>query len=143
MFDDIIKLALPGVEEKVKKELVARLKAVAAEFISQNVVTTVSHTILKGIDTVIATSVHALTSDQIEKLAGAYTDKIDQQFVQLNQAIGVYIPLQVAVEVAKKEHGDKSGEANAARALRAKGIDEVKSEFGDLFGVILGGHVQD
>jgi len=143
MFDQILKIALPGVEEQVKKQLGADLKKVAAEFISENVVKTVSHTILKGIDTIVATSVHTLTSDQVKKVAGAYTDQIDQQFVQLNQAIAAYIPLQVAVEVAKKEHGNNSAEANAARAIRANGINEVKSEFGDIFGVILGGHVQD
>jgi hypothetical protein len=143
MFDLIIKAALAGVKDDVKKKLADELRNVAEDFVTKNVTAQVARVLLKGIDEVVEKSVKLLSSDQVEKLAGAYADEIDRQFVDLNQAIAAYVPLQVAVEMAKKEHGNKSAEANAARALRAAGIDEVKSEFGDMFGAILGNHVKD
>lgn len=143
MFEAIIKAALPGVSDSVKKLLLGELKHVASDFVTKNIMSQVARAILKGIDEVVEHAVKVLPSEQVAKLAGAYTDEIDRQFVQLNQAIGAYIPLQVAVEIAKKQHGKTSAEANAARIARASGIDEVKDEFGDLFGSVLGQHVSD
>lgn len=143
MFDAIIKAALAGVSDDIKGKLADELKDVAQDFISKNVISQVSRVILKGIDEIVEKAVKHLPKEQVIKVAGSYTHEIDQQFVQLNEAIVTYIPLQVAVEVAKRQHGKNSAEANAARAERAKGIEEVKEEFGDLFGSILGGHVED
>jgi hypothetical protein len=143
MFVDLLKTALVGVPDAVKKLLEQELKHQAEEFLAKTVIKTVAHNMLKGIDDVIAASVHVLSSDQVARLAGAYRNEIDRQFVQLNQAVATYIPLQVAVEMAKKQHGNNSPEANAARAKRAAGIDEVKTEFGDLFAAIVGEHVTD
>ena len=143
MFDLIIKTALAGVKDDVKKALLNELKDVAHDFVVSHVMDKTAKIVLKGIDQVVEKSVKLLTSDQVNKVAGAYTDEIDRQFVQLNQALATYIPLQVDVELAKKEHGKNSAEANAERVKRAAGIAEVKSEFGDLFGSILGDHVKD
>jgi hypothetical protein len=143
MFDDIIKTALVGVSDDVKKTLENELKHVAEEFLSHSVIDKAVKILLKGIDSVIAASVKVLPSIQADKVATVYLNEIDKQFVQLKMAISGYIPLQVNVEMQKHRFGNQSNEANDARERRKAGIDEVKAEFGDVFAAILGGHVSD
>jgi hypothetical protein len=143
MFDDIIKFALVGVSDDVKKALENELKHIAEDFVAHTVIDKAAKILLKGIDNVIAASVKVLPSKQVDKVAQAYVDEIDKQFVQLNTAISVYIPLQVDVEMQKHRFGDQSKEANDARERRKAGIEEVKAEFGDVFAAILGGRVSD
>jgi hypothetical protein len=143
MFDSVIKAALVGVSDDVKKALQNELKHVADDFVAHSVVDKAAKILLKGIDSVIEASVKVLPSTQADKVAAAYVDEIDQQFVQLNMAISAYIPLQVDVEMQKHRFGNQSEQANDARERRKGGIAEVKAEFGDVFAAILGAHVSD
>lgn len=103
----------------------------------------VSRVTLKAFDSLVAVTVKAAGSHAAQQLAGAHLLQVGGQFDQLKTALGHYYPLQVAVETAKREHGDHSPEAEAVRALRAPGILTVRAAVEDIFASLTGNLVHD
>lgn len=138
MFEALIKQALGDVEVQVKNQVLHELQSVGKSVLIDEVARSCAHAILKGIDGVIAACVHSLAKGDAAKLMDAYTDEVRVQVNQFAEAIALYAPLQLEVELAKKTWGDKSKEANAARVKRLAGIASLKSEFQDILKVVIG-----
>lgn len=133
---DLLSQALPL--DVVTKTLSTLTRDVAAPFIVKEV----GHGLLKGIDDVVVAAVKNLPTDKAQALTTEYAGAIEAKIGLLIQAITAYIPHQIAVEVAKKEHGTDSAEANAARADRATYINEVHADIAEIFTEITGEHVE-
>lgn len=142
-FDGLVKDFLGDLEKEVQKKLIAELENIGKEFAIEHVTKTLSRTILKGIDGIVAVTVKLSDRAHAGELAHGYLDVVDEQFLQLQEALKTYVPLQIAVEVAKKEFGKNSAEANAARKEREQGIEEVREEVSDIIAALLGEHVTD
>ena len=143
MWKELIDRALPGLQDTVSKKLLGDLKKSGKKLAVDAVAKQVSRIIVKSLDSFIEVTVKNLPGDQATALTDAYDVALSIQFDQLGDAIDAYIPLQMAVEVAKKQFGDKSPEANAARELRAAGIAEMRQEVRDIFRAVTGGTVVD
>jgi hypothetical protein len=143
MWQNLIGKVLPGLQDAIAKKLLGDLTKAGKKIAVDEVAKQVSRITLKGIDSFLAVAVKNLPSDQASTLADAYTTALADQIDQFGEAIDAYLPLQLAVEVAKKQHGDKSPEANAARAARVAGIAEMRQEVRDVFRTVTGGTVAD
>ena len=130
---------IPGLSGSVRSILLKELEQLAATALVNNAAKVAAQVILKGIDGTVATAVKHLPADQAARLAHEFaTEVVGQQYDQLMDAFKAYVPLQLAVEVAKKAHGGASPEANAARAARAAGIAELRQEMQDLLLAVTG-----
>ena|ERR1043166_5999767 len=138
MFEALVKSVLGDVELQVKNQVLHELQSVGKSVLINEVAQSCAHQMLKGIDGVIAACVKSLGKGDAAKLMNAYTDEVRTQVNQFTEAMALYAPLQLDVELAKKTYGDKSKEANAAREKRAKGITSFKTEFQDILKVVIG-----
>lgn len=130
---------LDGLAGNVKDRLLKELKSVAAAALVDEAAKVSARALLKGVDAVVAVAVKNLSSEQAEVLAESFvTDAIGEQYDQLQDALKAYVPLQIAVEWAKKQHGSNSGPANAARVARQAGIEELREEVRDILRVATG-----
>src|SRR5688500_11658717 len=103
VFKKLIEQVLGELSKDLQKQLLNELKTVAKKYLADKLIATLARNLLKGIDTVIAQSVKLLSTDQVLKLTSAYAGEVDRQLVQLNKAVATYIPLQLDVELAKKQ----------------------------------------
>jgi hypothetical protein len=143
MFEDLIGKVLGGLPFQLKDKLLGELENAVESIVTDTVSKSCSRTILKGIDGVVAASVKSLTNTDAQALIDAYMIEIREQVLQFANAITVYVPLQVAVETAKKEHGTNSVQAKEARTAREAGIKEFREEFQDILRVVVGDDPKD
>lgn len=143
MFEDLIRNLLPHLAGDVKTRLIKELQALGKGMVTTQVAEQFARLITKSLDAVIATAVKHLDVADTDHLAAAYVTQIDEQIMDFTTALHDYIPKQIAVERAKKDHGADSVEANAARVDRAKFLQEVKSEVGDLLRAATGSNPKD
>lgn len=132
MFEDLIKQVLPAITDQLRHQLLKQLEGVGKQIVVNQLAKSTAHALLKSIDTVIAIAVANLPSADANRLSAAYADEVLRQVQQLGDAVGVYVPLQVSVEVAKQRHGPSSPQASAARKKRGAGIAEMRQEVRDL-----------
>lgn len=138
MFEELIKGVLGDVEIQIRDQVLHQFNQIGKSVVVDQIAQTCSHTMLKGIDGVIAACVSSLGKGDAQKLMDAYTGVLRTQINQFTEVISLYAPMQLSVELAKKTWGDKSKQANDARALRAKGIADFRTEFKDILKVIVG-----
>jgi hypothetical protein len=143
MFDALVKEFFDGATNDLSKKLLHELEGVGKDLAKNKVSEVAGRVIVKGIDDVVAAAVKVLDNTQTDAFTHQFLDGVDMELAELVDAIRQYVPLQVAVEVAKHKFGTNSKEANAARAARVAGIAEVKEEVGDIFASVVGGHVKD
>lgn len=143
LFEDLIKKTIPGLSTTILKSLLHELEGTAKGIAVDEAAKLTSRTLLKGVDTFVATAVKHLAAGDATKLSGAYLQVLTEQLNQLNTALMVYVPLQVGVEAAKRAHGDSSAEATAARLKRAPGIVALRQEVKDVLTVAAGGTPSD
>jgi hypothetical protein len=144
MFESLVAGLLGDLKGDVAKKLLGELENVGKDYAANTVSKQAGRVLVKGIDEVVERAVKVLDkAEQTEEFVESYVDQMDGEWVELLDAIKAYIPLQVAVEVAKKKHGKNSAEANAARAKRKAGIEEVHEEVRDVFAGVLGGTITD
>lgn len=122
-----------------RAKLLKELRAIATGTLVDEAAKVASRVVLKGIDGVIEAAVRNLPPARARTLADSFlTEVIGQQYDQLREALEAYVPLQLAVEVAKRQAGPTSAQANAARARRQRGIDELREEVRDLLRTAVG-----
>lgn len=92
---------------------------------------TAAHQLVKAVDTAVAIGVKHLRPEQVTEFGDAFDDTVWEELSELGQAVAVYIPLQADVELMKRQHGDKSPEANAARKRRSVGLNGFREEIKD------------
>lgn len=144
MFEALVAGLLGDLKGDIAKKLLGELENVGKDYAAKTVSKQAGRVLVKGIDEVVERAVKVLDKvGQTEEFVESYVDQMDGEWIELLEAIKTYIPLQVAVEVAKKKHGPKSAEANAAREKRKAGIEEVHEEVRDVFAGVLGGTVTD
>jgi hypothetical protein len=143
MFELLVKETLGHLTLSLQRDVVRDLKANAKEVLTKQVAEAAARAILKGVDGVVAVAVNNLSRRDAQKLLDGYTEHLGQELSELFDALDVYIPLQLNVELAKAAHGNDSAEVNKARSERKAGIDEFKEEFRDLFRVIVGDEPKD
>jgi hypothetical protein len=143
MFEDLIKKVLGDVESHVRDQVLGELKRFGDTISADQVAKSCSRAIMKGIDGVTAACVNSLGKGDAEKLMNAYTAELQRQISQFSEAIALYAPLDLQVELAKKTWGDKSKQANDARALREKGISEFRQELKDILDAAVGKKTSD
>lgn len=141
MYSDLVHDLLPDLEVDTKNKLLAELEKLSQDFAIGHISGSVAHAVLKSVDGLIAASLKVVDKEQALILAQGFSDEVDVQMVHLQDALVRYIPLQVNVEVAKKQFGDHSADANAAREKRKVGITEVKEDVGNLMAAFVGKHV--
>lgn len=141
MWEEIVKVVLGTLESEGAKALLQELEQIAAGWTEPLITKEVARLLLKGIDAVVVAGVKKLDNAHALALTETYVVKVDDQLAALAAALGHYIPLQIAVEVAKKEHGNNSLEANAARQARKDGINAVRTDVGAVFAELFGEHV--
>ena len=128
-----------GLADEIQKKLVIDLKHIGAQALVSESAKLASRALLKGIDGVVAAAVKHLSEGQVRSFADDFVSEVvGLQYDQLLDAFRAYVPLAVAVEQAKQNFGSSSGEANAARAKRQAGIDELREEVRDLLRVVAG-----
>jgi hypothetical protein len=140
---DLIKQAVPDLSGDVLKSLLHDLEKVGHDALVQEAGRVTARALLKGIDAFVAVAVAHLPVEDAEELTGAYADVLTAQLKDLSEATFDYIPLQVAVEAAKRAHGAKSAEAAAARQAREAGITEMRAEVRDVLLAASGGEPGD
>ncbi len=138
MFETLIKSVLGDVEVQVKNQVLRELQSVGKTVLINEVAQSCAHAILKGIDGVIAACVKSLGKGDAAKLMNAYADEVRTQVNQFSEAVALYAPLQLEVELAKRTYGNQSKEANAARVKRLAGISSFRQEFQDILKVVIG-----
>lgn len=144
MFEALVAGLLGDLKGDLAKHLLKELEGVGKDYAGNAVAKQAGRVLVKGIDEVVERAVKVLhEGEKAEEFVTSYAEAMDGEWVELLEAIKDYIPLQVAVEVAKKKHGKNSDEANAARAARKAGIEEVHEEVRDVFASALGGNVTD
>jgi hypothetical protein len=143
MFEGLVRPALGDLTADVKQKLIRELEIVGKGFVATAVADSVSRTVIKSLDGVVAAAVRSLPQEDAERLAAAYLAEVQDQLEQLSAALLGYLPHAVNVEQAKKSHGSKSAQANRARAERQSFIEGVRSEVKDTFKAIAGQSVED
>lgn len=144
MFEALVAGLLGDLKGDIAKKLLGELENVGKDYAAKTVSKQAGRVLVKGIDEVVERAVKVLEKgEQTQEFVESYVDQMDGEWVELLDAIKEYIPLQVAVEVAKKKYGKNSAQANAAREKRKAGIDEVHEEVRDVFAGVLGGTVAD
>ena len=143
MFEDLIRKLLPNLNSDIKRKLLNDLKDLGRDVVTTKIAEQISRLMVKSLDKVISTAVKHLDVTESEELANAYIMQIDEQLMDLAQALQDYAPHQIAVERAKKRFGNNSPEANDARNTRSKYLQEVRSEVGDLIRAATGEEPKD
>lgn len=144
MFEDLIRRTLGDLPTDVRRRLILGLEDLGKEFLVPKVADTVGRVVVKSIDGVAKAAVKSLaTEEDAARLASAYLVEVTDQLSQFAEALDAYLPHALAVEVAKKAHGDKSAQANAARRERERWMNEAKSEVRDVFRAIAGQEAAD
>lgn len=143
MFEALVEGFFGDLKNDAAKKLLHELEGVGKDLATQKVADVAGRVIVKGIDQVVAAAVKLADHLDVHDFAEHYLDTVDEELAELTIALKAYVPLQVAVETAKHQYGNNSAEANAARAARKAGIEEVKEEVGDIFASVIGGHVTD
>ena len=129
-----------GLADVIKKQLVDELKHIGTQALVTEAAKLASRSILKGLDSVVAASVKHLSPGQAKVFTDDFvTEVVGLQYDQLLDAFRAYVPLAVAVELAKREFGSNSAQVNAARAARQVGISEMREEIRDVLLVSTGG----
>lgn len=141
MWEEIVKVVLGTLESEGAKAVLKELEQIAADWAEPLITKEVARLLLKGVDAVVVAGVKTLADTDALSLTEKYVEHVDGQLAALAEALGHYIPLQIAVELAKKAHGDNSPEANAARQARRAGIDTVRTDVGAVFAELFGEHV--
>ena len=130
---------VPGLSAAVRDTLLKELEHLAATALVNEAAQVAAHVILKGIDGVVAAAVKHLPSDKAAYLTSEFASEVvGQQYDQLIEALQEYVPLQLAVEVAKKNFGASSAQVTSARAARAHGIAELRQEVRDVLLAVTG-----
>lgn len=143
MLKDLIREALPDLGPDTAGNLLRQLEDVGEEIAVDAGAKLAARGLVKGIDLFARVAVKNLSRDEADDLTTSYVDAIVVQLDQLIEAIQSYAPLAFAVEAAKKEHGDKSAEANAARRAREVAMNELRQEVRDVLKAATGGEVAD
>jgi hypothetical protein len=145
LFQDLVMKVLgSSVTTDVKRRLIAELEGLGKEFVSTQVADAVGRVIVKGVDGVAKAAVRSLDTEELAAgLAAAYLVEIQEQLHQFSDALDDYLPYAIAVEVAKRQYGSSSQQANGARAVRKRWMDEAKSEVRDIFKAVAGVEVAD
>lgn len=131
MIGDLVKNL--GLTDQIEKMLVNELKKIGAQALVGEASKLASRALLKGIDGVAAAAVKHMSDAQAQAFANEFVSEVvGLQYDQLLDAFKAYVPLAVAVEMAKEKHGSNSAQANAARALRQTGINEMRQEVKDV-----------
>lgn len=128
-----------GMADDIRAELEAAAKKVAQDTIAA----ACARLLVKGTDSAIAIAVKHLPENQVDPFAEAYDESVAEELAELQQALAAYAPLQCAVELAKKKHGNKSTEANEARKRREIGLSGFRSEIKDVVLSVSGGEPTD
>lgn len=143
MFEDLIRRTLGDLSTEVKRKLINELEDLGKEFLVPKVADSVGRIVVKSIDGVAAAAVRTLPEEDAARLVAAYLVEVTEQLDQFSTALENYAPHPIAVEVAKKQFGSKSVQANLERMARKKWMDEVKGEARDVFRAIAGAEVED
>jgi hypothetical protein len=139
IWSDLIQNGLGELTTEAKKALIQRLTALGKEFVVPQVADTVSRVFVKSLDGVVKAAVTSLEmEDDAARLCSAYLAEVQDQFDEFQAALESYLPLAIAVEVAKKTHGGSSSEANEARRQRATFLAECRAEVRDIFAAVVG-----
>lgn len=115
------------------KTLIHQLESFAKPYLVKETALTVGAVLLEGIDAVIAAAVNSLDKESAGTFAHAYVEEIDHEIAGLTEAFHTYIPLQFAVEEARKEFGSGSQQEKDALTARDADIASIKDDMGALF----------
>ncbi len=142
IFEDLLaEFQLPA---DVKDRLLRELRKLGYQALADQAARLTAQALLKGIDGVVAAAVKVLPAAEAHDLADWFwQDALEAQLKQLSDALEAYVPLQVAVELAKEQRGPTSVEAAVARVARVEGIANVRAEVRDLLRAATGGDPAD
>jgi hypothetical protein len=144
IWEDLIRSELGELAIEAKKRLIRQLTELGREFLVPQVADAVSRIITKSLDGVVKAAVTSLEmEDDAARLCSAYLAEVQDQFDEFQAALESYLPLAIAVEVAKKKHGASSSEANEARRTRAVFLAECRAETRDIFAAVVGKETGD
>jgi hypothetical protein len=144
IWEDLIRSELGELAIEAKKRLIRQLTELGREFLVPQVADAVSRIITKSLDGVVKAAVTSLEmEDDAARLCSAYLAEVQDQFDEFQAALESYLPLAIAVEVAKKTHGGSSSEANEARRTRSVFLAECRAEVRDIFAAVVGKETGD
>ena len=133
MLEEIFQDALKGIAGDRRAQLLGAIEGVVQSLVLHDVSNVIAHNLLKAVDGIVAAAVQVVDSPTATKLAKAYNNHVDQQLIEMVNALDDYIPYQVKVESMKHLHGSDSAEANAARKEREPEIKKVHAAVDAVF----------
>lgn len=140
MWQQLLEKVFGALKVKGLQELLHQLESFVKPYVANEVSHAVGTVLVDGVNAVVAAAVNTLDKENGGVFAHAYVEQVDHDIAQLVAAFATYIPLQFAVEEARKEHGVDSPEAHEAATKRDEEMKTVQSDAKDLILEVFGLH---